>query len=300
MAKVHWLALSTVSGIGGVTARRLLELFGSAESVFDAPDGELLRVPRVTPDVVARLRAVSLESLEAELASLDEEGVEVVTWDDEYPENLRGVNDAPPVLFVHGELLPRDEEAVAIVGTRQATSEAAELAQTLARGLAERGLTIVSGLALGIDTAAHQGALEAEGGRTLAVLGSGLRNIHPRENLALAEVITQRGALVSEVRPDTPPSGPSLMARDRITSGLARAVIVVEAQERSGSLDTASRARRQGRWLLAVPGSPGTDALIAQGAGRLDPVALDFDTLGDRIRARAVPGTKTQLSLWSR
>jgi hypothetical protein len=136
--------------------------------------------------------------------------------------------------------------------------------------------------------------------RRLAVLGSGLRNIHPRENLALAEVITQRGALVSEVRPDTPPSGPSLMARDRITSGLARAVIVVEAQERSGSLDTASRARRQGRWLLAVPGSPGTDALIAQGAGRLNPAALDFDALGDRIRARAVPGTKTQLGLWSR
>ena len=149
MAKVHWLALSAVSGIGGVTVKRLVESLGSLEAIFDAPDEELLAVPRVTPEIVSRLRGVSLETLEAELASLADEGLQVITWDDaDYPENLRLVHDAPPVLFARGELLPEDSKAVAIVGTRQATPSAAALAQTLACELAGRGLTVVSGLSL--------------------------------------------------------------------------------------------------------------------------------------------------------
>jgi DNA processing protein len=129
-------------------------------------------------------------ALEAELASLADEGLQVVTWDDEdYPANLRLVHDAPPVLFVRGELRPADAQAVAIVGTRHPTPQGVAVAEKLARELAERGLTVVSGLALGIDTAAHRGALRAVGGRTLAVPGSGLRAIHPRENIALAEAI---------------------------------------------------------------------------------------------------------------
>jgi len=301
MTKAHWLALSTVSGIGGVTVRRLVESVGSVEAIFDAPDEQLLAVPRVTPDVIARLRAVSLDALEEELASLADEGLQVVTWDDaDYPENLRPVNDAPPVLFVRGELLAEDAQAVAIVGTRQATPRAAALAEMLARELAGRGLTVVSGLALGIDTAAHRGALEAESGRTLAVLGSGLRSIHPRENIPLAKTIVRRGALLSELHPNTPPRGQNLMARDRILSGLSRAVIVVEAQEKSGSLDTAAKARRQGRLLFAVPGSPGTEALLAQGAERLEPEMADLNLFSERIRAHAVVGNREdkQLGLW--
>ena len=286
MGKEHWLALSMVPGIGGVTARRLLERFHSVEAVFDAPDEHLLRVPRLTPDAVARLRAVSLEAVEGELASLADEGLEVLTWDDEaYPANLRSLHDAPPVLFMRGALGPEDEQAVAIGGTRQPPARGAALAEGLARELARRRLTVVSGLALGIDAAAHQGALLAAGGRTLAVPGSGLRAIHPRENQPLAEAIVERGALLSELHPAAPPRGPVLMARDRITSGLSRAVVVVEAAERSGSLDTADKARRQGRLLLAVPGSPGTQALLEGGAERLDPEAADLDALSERIRA---------------
>jgi DNA processing protein len=302
MSKLHWLALSAVSGIGGATARQLIERFGSIESVFDAADEELVRVPRITPEVVARLRAIPLDALEEELVSLGDEGIEVLTWDDvDYPHNLRLARDAPPLLFVQGDLRPGDAVAVAIVGTRRPTFEASTFAETLARELAERGLTIVSGLALGIDAAAHRGALQAPGGRTLAVLGSGLRVIHPRENAALAEAIVHRGALLSELHPNAPPRGPNLMARDRIVSGLSRAVIVVEAQERSGSLDTAAKARRQKRLLFAVPGSSGSQTLLAQGAESLNPGDVDLDDLARRICEYSLPNhCETQLSLWGR
>jgi len=301
MSKVHWLALSTIPGIGGATARRLVEHFGSAEAVLDASAEELQRLPRLTAEVVARLQAISLEALEAELTALSDEGLQVVTWDDEdYPANLRLVSDAPPVLFVRGELRPSDAQAVAIVGTRQPTPPAVTLAETLGRELAGRGLTIVSGLALGIDTAAHRGALQAADGRTLAVLGSGLRAIHPRGNLPLAEAIAQRGALLSELHPATPPLGPNLMARDRLISGLSRAVIVVEANEKSGSLDTAAKARRQGRLLFALPGSPGTQALLAAGAEPLDLRTSALDELSQRIGQHTLASNETQLGLWGR
>ena len=307
MSKVHWLALSSVPGVGGVTAKKLIGRFGDIEAVFDTPDEDLLTVPRVTPDMVARLRAISLESLEEELASLGEEGIQVFTWDDEeYPANLRPTDDSPPVLFVSGDVRPEDERAVAIVGTREPTPSAVERAETIARELAARGWTIVSGLALGIDTAAHRGALKADEGRTLAVLGSGLRTIHPRENARLAEEIICRGALLSEFHPNSPPRGQNLMARDRIVSGLSRAVIVVEAGEKSGSLDTAAKARRQGRPVWAVPGSPGTDLLIKNGQAKsLDFPVVDWDrfsqglppTIDTPARDEGVQG-QNQLSLF--
>jgi len=300
MSKVHWLALSTLQGVGSVTVRKLIERFGSVEAIFDAPDADLLCVPRITADVVARLRAVSLNDLEVELTSLADEGLQVITWDDAiYPVNLKQVQDAPPLLFMRGELQERDAQAVAIVGTRQPTSQADWLAEMLARELAARGLTIVSGLAVGIDTAAHRGALQAKNGRTLAVLGSGLRAIHPHQNISLAEEIVQHGALFSELAPNTRVRGANLMARDRIVSGLSLAVIVVEAKEKSGSLDTANKALRQERLLFAVPGSPGTDALLASGAKTLQPQAIDFDGLGQCISQRALGNNQTQqLSLW--
>jgi DNA processing protein len=300
MSKVHWLALSTLQGVGSVTVRKLIERFGSVEAIFDAPDADLLCVPRITAEVVARLRAISLNDLEVELTSLVDEGLQVITWDDAiYPVNLKQVQNAPPLLFMRGELQERDAQAVAIVGTRQPTSQADRLAEMLARELAARGLTIVSGLAVGIDTAAHRGALQAKNGRTLAVLGSGLRAIHPHQNISLAEEIVQHGALFSELAPNTRVRGANLMARDRIVSGLSLAVIVVEAKEKSGSLDTANRALRQERLLFAVPGSPGTDALLASGAKALQPQAIDFDGLGQCISQRALGNNQTQqLSLW--
>jgi DNA processing protein len=299
MSTVHWLALSTIPGVGGVAVRRLIERFGSVEAAFDASDADLLALPRFTPAMLDRLRAISIEALEDELRSLSEEGLDVLTWEDDgYPANLREAHDAPPLLFARGALLPADATAVAIVGTRDATPQGSALAAMLARELAGRGVTVVSGLALGIDSAGHRGALEA-GGRTLAVLGSGLRVIHPRENTELAEEIVGQGALLSELHPNSPPRGPALMARDRIIAGLSRAVIVVEAGLKSGSLDTAERTARLGRPVFALPGSPGTEALLAGGAARLEAQRTDWDALLDRIGApaRDEPAQR-QLSLW--
>jgi DNA processing protein len=300
MSKAHWLALTSISGVGGVTVRRLIERFGSVEEVFDAPDDELLQVSRITPDVIAQMHAISLENLESDLASMSYDFLQVLTWDDDdYPENLRSISDAPPLLFVLGDMLRDDARAVAIVGTREPSPPRLALAEMMARELSGRGVTIVSGLALGIDSAAHRGALLADGGRTLAVLGSGMRAIHPRENVPLAEEIATRGALISEFLPNTPARGQNLMARDRIISGLSLAVIVIEAGIKSGTLDTAAKAQRQGRALFAVPGSPGTDALLSAGATLLDSQHPDYDGLVERLMTRPRSPTEMQLSLWA-
>jgi len=285
MSRVHWLALTHIPGVGGATLRRLLERFGSIEGIFAADPAELARVPRLSERAIAALQGVSLEAVEAEMAALAEAGIALLTWEDpDYPASLHDLSDPPPVLFLRGTIRPQDERAVAIVGSRRAGEHGLGVARRLGKALAARGLTVVSGLALGIDTAAHEGALETPGGRTLAVLGSGLGVIHPRENRALAERIVACGTLLSELRPDTPPRGLYLMARDRIIAALSRAVIVVEAEERSGSLDTARRARRLGRPVLACLGSPGTEALLRAGAERLDPEAIDLDALARRLQ----------------
>jgi DNA processing protein len=278
MANSHWLALTTVSGIGGVTARKLIERFGDVESIFEAAPAELMEIPRVTESMAVQILAAPIEQLENELLSLNDEGIDLLTWEDaRFPTRLRPLPDAPIVLFIRGALKRTDDNAVAIVGTREPTRSAVEVAHTIGRELAARGLTVISGLALGIDTAGHRGAIET--GRTIAVLGSGIRVIHPKENAALAEEIAGGGAILSELHPNTPPKGQNLMARDRIISGLSRAVIVIEAGEKSGSLDTASKAIKQGRLVYAVPGSAGTDQLIADGAQRIDPAAIKFDQL---------------------
>lgn len=271
MSKAHYLALSGIPGIGGVTARKLLERFGSIATAFAESDAELLTIPRLTGDAVQAMREADLERLEVELESLESAGVSVVTWeDDEYPVNLLETRDSPFLLYVAGDLLTADAQAVAVVGSRDCSPRCTEIALGLSRELADAGVAIVSGLAQGIDTAAHEGALEADGGRTLAVLGCGLRAIHPRENREMAETISHRGAVLTEYAPNVPVRGPQLMSRDRIVSGLSKAVVVVEAQTQSGSMDTAERARKQERLVFAVPGSPGTDALIRSGAIAVD------------------------------
>jgi DNA processing protein len=295
MSKQHWLALMSVPGIGGVTARKLLERFGSVEAILAAPAEELTKVARVTDQMAEQMAAISLDQMSETLEALTEAGIDVLTWgDDDYPANLRSVNDGPPLLFVRGTVLSADTNAVAIVGSREPSAQSEELAERLACELAERGLTIVSGLALGIDAAAHRGALRLRRGRTLGVLGSGLAKMFPPNNAELAEQIVERGAVLTELRPNVPATGPSLMARDRIVSGLSRAVIVVEAQAQSGSMDTARRARAQERLLIAVPGSPGCDLLLLNGAVRLDRCSIDLDALAGRIRAYPVGGDESQ------
>jgi DNA processing protein len=284
VAPLHWLALATVSGIGGVTGRKLLDRFGDVESIFTASPDAFAGISRVTPTLVAQLQQISFEQLDAELRVLTEEGIELLTWDDpRFPVQLRDQPNPPLLLFARGRLQTDDARAVAIVGTRQPSHSAVDIAARLGRELAARRFTIVSGLALGVDTAAHLGALEAPNGRAVAVLGSGIRVVHPRENAGLAEAIVAHGALLSELQPNTPPRGAGLMARDRLVSGLSQAVVVVEAGLKSGSLDTARHASKQAKLVYAVRGSPGTDELIVGGAQSVDPRLVDVDRLAEEI-----------------
>ncbi len=286
MSNVHWLALASISGLGGATAHKLLERFGDVEGIFQASVSDLTAIPRLTEDIAEQIARAPLEQVREELYGLSEEEIDLLTWEDaRFPSRLRELPDAPIILFTRGRLQRKDEFAVAIIGTREPSLENMERARILARELALRGLTIVSGLALGIDSAAHRGALEAEGGRTLAVLGSGIRVIHPRENSELADRIMRHGAVLSEWMPNAPPRGPQLMARDRIVSGLSQAVIVVEAGTKSGSLDTAAKARKQKRGVFALPASPGTDGLLRGGASALDWDSIDFDALAKAIQS---------------
>ncbi len=284
MSKAHWLALAALPGLGAVTLRKLLEHFGNVESLWLASPDDLVAFPRVTRAMVEQLRATPLEIWEAQVHALAQAKVDLLTWDNpRFPSALVDLRDSPIILFMRGSLKSEDSYAAAIVGARSPSREGMERAARLARELAERGLTIVSGLALGIDSAAHRGALAAEEGRTVAVLGSGILRVHPQENAELAEAIAARGAVLSELLPDAPPRGPQLMARDRIISGLARAVIVVEAAAKGGSLDTAKRAEKQGRLVYAVPGSAGTDGLLRTGARPLD-LDISPDALAEEIR----------------
>jgi DNA processing protein len=289
MSKAHWLALATLPGLGGVTMRKMLKEFGDVESIWQATPEELAEIPRVTLATAVQLLHAPVEQLEEEIHSLEDEEIDLLTWDDRrFPSPLLALHDPPVVLFMRGRLKRDDAHAVAIVGTRAPSAEAVGFATHLARELATRGLTIVSGLALGIDTAAHVGALSAEEGRTIAVLGSGILSVHPKENSELAERIVQHGAVLSELLPNTAPRGPQLMARDRLISGLSQAVIVVEAGTKSGSLDTAHRAEKQARLVYAVPGSPGTDGLLRLGAKPVD-AGISFDSLAEEISSHPVP-----------
>lgn len=215
----------------------------------------------------------------------------------EYPERLRPLAHPPAVLYGQGEWRPQDDDAVAIVGTRKPGAAAAKLTFALSYELASVGFTIISGLALGIDSQAHRGALAAPSGRTIAVLGAGLNHIHPQSHRTLAQQISLRGALLSEHPADTPLSPQQLVARNRLITGLSRAVIVMETGVQGGAMYAAAFARKQNRLLYALPGSPGGDLLISQGAYPLDPTSLDLDYLSEQIHTHTRPELPTQLKL---
>ncbi|MBN2023329.1 MAG: DNA-processing protein DprA [Pirellulales bacterium] len=257
-----------ISGVGPRTGRALLDCFGSPEAVLAAAPSELRRVPGVGPKLVEKIVAAGdAIDADAEIALYHEHNVTILTEsDDDYPSLLREIHDPPGVLFVRGRILPRDGLAVAIVGTRHATPYGLRQAEHLAGGLARAGLTIVSGLARGIDAAAHRGALAA-GGRTIAVLGSGVLNVYPPEHEGLANDVIASGALVSESPPRAAALGGAFPQRNRLISGLALGAIIVEAAERSGALITARLAMEQGREVFAVPGR--VDSRTARGCHRL-------------------------------
>ncbi len=262
------LRLTLVPGVGPRTRMVLLELFGSSEAVLAASYDELISVQNIGPKLAKAISAATQETnVEATLACCRQHGVSILRdSDDGFPRLLRELPDPPGLLFVRGELLPRDAVAIAIVGSRHATHYGLHQAEKLAGSLARSGFTIVSGLARGIDAAAHRGALAA-GGRTIAVLASGVVGIYPPEHEGLAAEIAQSGALISEAPPHAVPKGGTFPQRNRIISGLSLGVIVVEAATRSGALITARHAGEQGREVFALPGP--VDSRMSRGCHRL-------------------------------
>jgi len=269
---MYWVGFNMVKGIGSVRFKMLLDAFGNAEAAWNASPEALLEAG-LSRKIVGSFQHFRTDvSLEQVLERLDALNVQVITWEDEgYPHLLKEIDQPPPVLYVCGSLVTEDEWAVAIVGTRKVTAYGRQVAEDVASTLARNGVTIVSGMARGVDSIAHQAALNA-GGRTLAVLGSGVDRVYPPENRKLAAQIMEQGALVSDYALGTPPDGINFPPRNRIISGLSMAVIVVEAGETSGALITASFAAEQGRDVFAVPGninapqSKGTNRLIRDGA----------------------------------
>jgi DNA processing protein len=268
----YWIGFSMVRGIGPVGVRRLREGFGSLEKAWHANAAELRAVGLNRRAAHNLIEARSRIDLDAEMARLDRQGVAALTWEDpDYPPRLLEIHTAPPVLYVRGSLDVADEWAVAIVGTRRVSAYGRQVTYRLASELAANRVTIVSGLARGIDGEAHRAALEA-GGRTIAVLASGLDIIYPPEHRQLAKDIVQSGALVSELPLGTRPEAGNFPARNRIISGLSLGVLVTEAGERSGALITVEHASEQGRDVFAVPGnitaggSKGVNRLLQEGA----------------------------------
>lgn len=269
--KKYYLGFSLTPGIGPMRLRRLLEHLGSPERAWNAPVEELIRAGLDEASIASLLETRRRLSLDDELERIHRMGITLLTWEDAgYPERLRHIYAPPPVLYLRGTLDP-NEPMVALVGTRRPTPYGREVARRLAGDLARNGVTVVSGLAVGIDTEAHRAALAA-GGRTVAVLACGVDRVYPPSNRRLAEEIVAHGALVSDYPPGTLPEPRNFPPRNRIISGLSLGVVVVEAGERSGALITCDFAAEQGREVFAVPGSifsptsRGCHDLIAQGA----------------------------------
>lgn len=306
-SRTAYIALNMIPGIGPVGVRVLVSRLGSPEAIFAAGVAELAEVPGVARDQVAALVAqrerVDPDGEEQRAAAL---GARLVTpVDEEYPRPLRTIHDPPLALYVVGTLQARDEHAVALVGSRRTTHYGSETAERLAYQLAAQGVTVVSGLARGIDTAAHRGALKA-GGRTLAVLGGGLDCLFPPENAVLAQQIERQGAVLTEYPLGRQPDKTTFPYRNRIISGLALGVVVVEAGVTSGAMITAAQAAEQGRTVFAVPGridsigSQGPHRLLKEGAKLVETVDDILEEFGELIRvprtAQAAGGARPQLS----
>lgn len=307
--KRFWVGFTLVKGIGAARLRALLDYFGDAETAWNASLFDL-SAAGLSPKLAERvLQARSAVNLDEYISQAVRNGIRILTWDDpEYPSHLNEIDQPPPVLYLRGEVTTEDSWSVAIVGTRAVTAYGRQVTEELATALAHNGVTIVSGLARGVDAIAHNAALKA-GGRTLAVLGSGVDKIYPPEHRTLAEKVAAQGAVLSDYAPGTPPDGANFPPRNRIISGLSMAVVVVEAGDTSGALITAEFAIEQGREVFAVPGnifapqSKGPNRLISNGAKiLLSPQsvleALDLTRNVERREIRkAVPANPIEAAL---
>lgn len=281
--------LNLVPGLGSIKIKRLRDHFGSFSKIARAPKSELLKIEGITIKIAETIVAKNVE-LDKELELIQKNKIQVLTLEDQaYPENLKSIYDPPAVLYVKGSLHSSDALAIAVVGSRYASLYGLTTAEKFAWQLSGFGFTIVSGLARGIDSAAHKGALKAKG-RTIAVLGSGLLEIYPPENIRLFEQIAQNGAVVSEFPLRMQPLAANFPRRNRIISGLSYATLVVEAARKSGALITADSALEQGRDVFAVPGkvdsltSWGTHHLIKQGAKLVNSVEDIVEELKPKIK----------------
>lgn len=293
--RARLIHLNLVPGVGSLRLRRLLDHFGALERVWQASVQDLQQVQGIGPGLAASIHAGCRDerALHDELVLAHHEGVAIVTLEDpDYPRPLRDIPDPPLALYYRGRLPEEGEVSVAVVGSRRASLYGLEAAERLAYDLALRSVTVVSGLARGIDAAAHRGALKAQG-RTLAVLGCGLSRVYPSEHEALAREITQRGAVLSEYPMRMAPVAQNFPRRNRLISGLCLGVVIVEAAQRSGALITADCALEQGREVFAVPGpitrmtSQGTHQLLKQGARLVTGVEDILEEL--RLRPQPVP-----------
>ncbi|HLB57464.1 MAG TPA: DNA-processing protein DprA, partial [Gammaproteobacteria bacterium] len=267
----YWVAATRLSGVGPLTLRRWLDLFGDIKILFSISAVELKKAGLSEKQLHA-LKNVDWRNVESDLRWSEKNRCEIISLvDPRYPRLLREIPDAPSLLYVRGDVNLLSQSQLAIVGSRNPTAVGNQMAEDFAYSLTKAGLVVTSGLALGIDAASHRGALRATG-KTIAVFGTGLKHIYPRSHRSLAEDIAEQGALVSEFPPDESPKAKNFPRRNRIISGLSIGVLVVEAVLRSGSLITARYAVEQGRDVFAIPGSihnplaRGCHALIRQGA----------------------------------
>lgn len=269
----YWLALHLVPGVGSIFFKRLIDRFKRPEAVFRASLRELVEVEGLGEKLANEIRKGPDEkAVNRELSLLEGAGGSLITMEDEdYPTRLQAIYDPPAVLYARGALMEADELAVSIVGSRRTSYYGRSVTEKISRELAEQGVTVVSGMARGIDSVAHSGAISG-GGRTIAVLGCGVDVIYPPENRGLFSKIIEHGAILSEYPMGCPPEGGHFPRRNRIISGLSIGVLVVEAGDKSGSLITVKYALEQGRDVFAVPGnvgaegSRGTNRLIKEGA----------------------------------
>jgi DNA processing protein len=309
--KRYWIGFNLIKGIGAVRVQALIQHFGDLEIAWRAAPADLTCAGLSLKLIERVVQARENIDLEKVWAKIEAQGIKILTWEDaSYPQRLKEIDQPPPVLYIRGEYLPDDLFAVAIVGTRRVTAYGRQITEELSSFLAANGITVISGLARGVDAIAHQTALKA-GGRTIGVLGSGVDKIYPPEHRTLAEQMLERGAIVSDYVPGTPPEASNFPPRNRIISGLSLAVVVVEAGETSGALITAEFAAEQGREIFAVPGSilapqsKGTNKLIQHGALPLLSVndlmqALDLTRVGEHKAVRKmIPADETEARLIS-
>ncbi len=291
-----WFKLKSIPGVGNLLGKRLIDYFKSPQNIFRAPDDELLEVEGITGRHVRAIKTHKVPAwVDAELDLAARKGYRIITLtDSNYPQLLRQIPDPPPILYVYGRL-DRSPAKLAIVGSRNATGYGLMTTRSLSASLTSLGIVIVSGMARGIDTAAHEGALSG-GGATVAVLGSGLERIYPAENKTLFHRISETGAVVSEFALMTEPEAHNFPMRNRIISGMSLGTVVVEATKKSGSLITARLAAEQNREVFAVPGSiqsfksSGTHTLIKQGAKLVEHAQDIVEELTPALQLNGLPG----------